>query len=133
MLKECRIVDKDKKVRKCDIAIEITRNESHVLSPSWEIINEWKHDKDIEDIDIAWSKFTNNFISELNTITVNNEIDNLVELAIKLDNDNNDLYLMCYENTNKYCHRFIVKELIDKQIEKLGEYKQNQNTLSDFM
>lgn len=131
MLKQCRISEKHNIVKKGDIEIQITRNENHILSPSWKVINTWKTRKFIDNIDVAWNIFTQNFINELDTTTAKNEIDRLAKKAIALEKEGNDIYLMCYENTSKYCHRFIVLNLINDHIKKLGGY--GQDTLADFM
>jgi uncharacterized protein YeaO (DUF488 family) len=86
----------------------ITRaNHDHILSPSWDLLNEYKKYKKIPQF--VWDGFTFKFTKELeNRKGVMEKLREFKELSKE-----KDVFLVCYEKNPYRCHRSVVKHLID--------------------
>ncbi len=87
--------------------IPITRVAHHILSPSWELINDYDNGKGI-----SWAEYTRRYLAEIDTDKCRQEIQRISELA-----KTKDVYLVCYEKPPKNCHRFIVLDMVKKCME----------------
>lgn len=80
------------------------------LSPSPKLLSDYREGR------VDWDRFKENLISELKSNSESLNAINSLRKQAKLDN----VTLLCYEKDDKPCHRYIVKELIDKP-EELGK------------
>ena len=87
---------------KDEIKIAVTRTAKSPLSPSWELLNDYKNGK------IDWKQYTKRFKEE---ILANPEalekLEEIRELA-----KTKTVRLICYEK-NPPCHRFILLEMLE--------------------
>lgn len=90
---------------KDEIKIVVTRTAKSVLSPSWQLLNDYKTKK------ITWQqyeeRFKNEILSEPKAIA---KIRQIKELA-----KTRNIRLICYEK-NYPCHRFILLEMINQDV-----------------
>lgn len=79
------------------------------LAPSENLLWQWEHDE------ITWSEFTMRYLSEIKSNSdAMSRIRELAELS-----KNITVTLLCYESeSNPYYHRYIVKQLIEMELEK---------------
>lgn len=84
------------------IIIIVTRTAGHVLSPSWELLKDYKHGK------INWEGYEARFKQEM---TNENCMDEMRK--IKLMSKSKDVFLVCYEKSG-HCHRFLLMDMINK-------------------
>jgi uncharacterized protein YeaO (DUF488 family) len=82
------------------VFIDVTRTSNSPLSPSWSVLNDYKHKK------ITWAEYVSQFKKEMGHREV---IDQLRDIATQSLSKN--VYLVCYENS-KECHRFILLDMI---------------------
>ncbi len=100
MLKETYISN-IKNLPKGALIMKVTRTEGHPLSPSWDLLNDYKSNK------ITWDEFTIRFKREMNVCSFcQTMMKNIKELA-----KTKDVYLCCYEK-NPPCHRFLLMDMI---------------------
>ena len=95
------------------IVINITRTNAYILSPYWNTINTFKSETKDIGIERAWKNFIPKYLNDINTIGADKEIQNIVNLV---NSKVVDIYLACFCNTNKYCHRYILFNKINKSI-----------------
>ncbi|MBE0522582.1 MAG: DUF488 family protein [Candidatus Methanoperedenaceae archaeon] len=84
------------------IVVEVTRSKKHVLSPSWNLLNDYKNGK------IDWNGYKKRFLEEMDNEACRVEMHELWELS-----RTRDVYLVCFEKEG-HCHRFLLLELINK-------------------
>lgn len=81
----------------------VMRNTGHLLSPSFELINEFKSNK------ITWKQFSIRFKEEMNNEECINEMKRIKKISKE-----RDFYLVCScFNKKNECHRFILLEIIN--------------------
>jgi uncharacterized protein YeaO (DUF488 family) len=81
--------------------IYVTRTAKSVLSPSNELLNDYKGKR------IDWAQYTERFIEEMKSEKAINEMRRIKELA-----RTKDVYLICYEKPPDNCHRFLLMDMI---------------------
>lgn len=83
----------------------ITRSREHPLSPSWQLLMDYKNNK------IDWNEYIQRFYQEMNNSTSKQKIAEIEKLSLK-----NDVYLICIEpnpdNNRIKCHRFLIMDMI---------------------
>lgn len=85
------------------IKIVVTRRAGHILSPSWELLNDYKSEK------INWKQYVERFKHEMDNDRC------IVEMMkIKLMANDRQVYLICYEKSSHHCHRSILKQMIEE-------------------
>jgi len=84
-----------------EIKIVVTRTAKSVLSPSWNLINDYKTGR------INWEEYTERFIQAMNNPTCQTELQRIKELA-----RDRTVRLICYEKQYP-CHRFILLKLLE--------------------
>lgn len=116
MLKNCMLRDSDKYIEKGYLVIDITRTAGHILSPFWNTINNFKRETESIGKEAAWENFIPDYLNDINTIGADREIKSIINLVEIYDKQNLHVYLACYCNTSKFCHRFLLFDKIDKLI-----------------
>jgi hypothetical protein len=92
-------------VKKMDpgaVIIDVTRRAGSVLSPSWDILNEYKAGK------MTWDGYISRFLREMNNPECKTEMLRIGELA-----KTKDVYLVCFERVGN-CHRFLLLDMIKR-------------------
>lgn len=82
--------------------VEITRSKEHVLSPTWDLYNLYKRNKD-------WEMYTRIFLKQMEAQACKDEMKKLWDLA-----QTKDVFLVCYEKDGENCHRHLVISLMNK-------------------
>lgn len=90
-----------KNLPKDAVKIVVTRTAGSVLSPSWDLLKDYKNGK------INWDGYVERFKQEMNNDTCIAEM-----MKIKLMSKNRDIYLVCYEKSYP-CHRFLLVDMIN--------------------
>jgi len=101
MLKESYLANM-KNLPENAVKIVVTRTAGHVLSPSWGLLNDYRHGK------INWEKYVERFEQEMN-----NDVCIAAMRKIKWEAKSKDTYLICYEKSYP-CHRFLLIDMINK-------------------
>ena len=86
--------------------IVVTRAAGHILSPSWSLLNDYKHGM------INWEQYVERFKKEMN-----NDLCIATMRKIKWMSKDRDIFLICYEKSYP-CHRFLLIDMINKLDEK---------------
>jgi len=81
--------------------IVVTRSAGHVLSPSWNLLNDYKDGR------IDWAQYIERFRCEMESDSCIAEMKRIWDLSQK-----RDVYLVCYEKPDENCHRHILIELM---------------------
>lgn len=81
----------------------ITRTANHPLSPSWQLLEKIKEEN------LGWDDYTKIFLHEMKTKDITLELHRLKNIARE-----KDVYLVCYEKDANFCHRSLVKQMIDE-------------------
>ena len=92
-------------VKKMDpgaVIIDITRRAGSVLSPSWDMLNEYKAGK------MTWDGYISKFVREMDNPVSKAEMLRIGELA-----GTKDVYLVCFERVGN-CHRFLLVDMIKR-------------------
>lgn len=84
------------------VKIVVTRRAGSVLSPSWDLLDDYKSGK------INWDGYVERFKQEMN-----NDICIAAMRKIKWLSKDKDVYLICYEKRYP-CHRFLLIDMINK-------------------
>lgn len=90
-------------VRRADpdaVLIDVTRRAGSVLSPSWDMLKEYKAGK------ITWDEYISKFVKEMDNPVSRAEMLRIGELA-----RTRDVYLVCFERVGN-CHRFLLVDMI---------------------
>ena len=75
---------------------------NHILAPSWTLINDWKNAK------ITWNEYEQRYKDELfNNPEAIQRMLELQELA-----KTQDVYLICFEKSPRFCHRSLLLKWI---------------------
>jgi len=82
--------------------IDVTRRAGSVLSPSWDMLNEYFARK------ITWDGYISRFLREMDTPVCKTEMLRIGELA-----RTKDVYLVCFERVGN-CHRFLLVDMIKR-------------------
>jgi uncharacterized protein YeaO (DUF488 family) len=91
-----------KKLPQDSVKIVVTRTAGSVLSPSWDLLNDYKDGK------IDWDGYVDRFKHEMNNDRCIAEM-----RKIKWMSKNRDIFLICYEKSGN-CHRHILKRMIEE-------------------
>jgi hypothetical protein len=94
-------------VKKMDpgaVIINVTRRAGSVLSPSWDMLKEYKAGK------MNWDGYISKFLREMDNPVCKAEMLRIGELA-----RTKDVYLVCFERVGN-CHRFFLVEMIKRAI-----------------
>jgi hypothetical protein len=92
-------------VKKMDpgaIIIDVTRRAGSVLSPSWDMLNEYKEGK------MTWDGYISRFLREMDNPVSRAEMLRIGELA-----RTKEVYLVCFERVGN-CHRFLLVDMIKR-------------------
>ncbi len=89
-----------KKANPDAVLIDVTRRAGSVLSPSWDMLNEYKARK------ITWDGYISRFIKEMDNPVSRAEMLRIGELA-----RTKDVFLVCFERVGP-CHRFLLVDMI---------------------
>ncbi len=85
----------------------IMRSHGHVLSPSWDLWNDWLL-KNRRKTKMTWHDYTRGFIEEMKHPAALKEIRPLAGLSHSMD-----IWLVCScWNSRKECHRYLILDLI---------------------
>ena len=84
------------------VIIDVTRRAGSVLSPSWEMLNEYKARK------MTWDGYISRFLREMDNPECKVEMLRIGELA-----KTKDVYLVCFERVGN-CHRFLLVDMIKR-------------------
>ncbi len=106
MLKESYLANM-KNLPEDAIKIVVTRTARNVLSPSWDLLNDYKQGK------IDWISYTERFKNEMNNDRCIAEM-----RKIKWMSKSKDVFLICYEKSG-HCHRFLLFDMINKLDEEI--------------
>lgn len=90
-----------KKLPQDSVKIVVTRTAGSVLSPSWDLLNDYKNGK------IDWDRYVERFKQEMN-----NDVCIATMRKIKLMAKDKEVYLICYEK-RRPCHRFLLIDMIN--------------------
>lgn len=86
------------------VVIDVTRSAGHILSPSRELLCDYKMKR------INWAQYVTMFKKEMN-----NEVCKDVMKRIKERSKEIDVYLVCVcWNKDKKCHRFLLMDMINR-------------------
>lgn len=115
MLKESYLANM-KSLPKDAVKIVVTRSAGHILSPSKELLWDYKKGK------ITWEQYVQRFNKEMDKEACRREMRKIKEMA-KI----HDVYLICYEKSWK-CHRFLLLDMIERldMIEKLDKKEESK-------
>jgi uncharacterized protein YeaO (DUF488 family) len=88
------------------------------LAPSEKLVNQWLHLKrvckknnDMDLLNMGWNDFKNKLLNEFNSNQP--QFSHLIEMLRRI-NTHSNVTLLCNEkNDDPYCHRYMVKELIE--------------------
>ena len=95
------------------IVIDVTRTAGHLLSPSKELLMDYKEKR------ITWEQYIVRYKKEMN-----NEVCKGVMKRIKETSKEKDVYLVCFcHNKEKKCHRFLLINMIERMCEWCGTIK----------
>jgi len=97
-------VENVKKMDPGAVIIDITRRAGSVLSPSWDMLNEYKAGK------MTWDGYISRFLREMNNPESREEMLRIGELA-----GTKDVYLVCFERVGN-CHRFLLVDMIKREM-----------------
>jgi uncharacterized protein YeaO (DUF488 family) len=92
-------------VKKMDpeaVIIDVTRRAGSVLSPSWDMLNEYKAGK------MTWDGYISRFLREMDNPECKTEMLRIGELS-----RTKDVYLVCFEGVGN-CHRFLLVDMIKR-------------------
>lgn len=92
-------------VKKMDpgaVIIDVTRRAGSVLSPSWDMLNEYKAGK------MTWDGYISRFLREMDNPECKTEMLRIGELA-----RTKEVYLVCFERVGN-CHRFLLVDMIKR-------------------
>lgn len=95
-----------KKLPQDSVKIVVTRTAGSVLSPSWDLLNDYKSGK------TNWDGYVERFKHEMNNDRCIAEM-----RKIKWTAKHKDVYLICYEKRYP-CHRFLLVDMINSLDEK---------------
>jgi len=95
-------VENVKKANPDAVLIDVTRRAGSVLSPSWDMLNEYFARK------ITWDGYISKFVKEMNNPVSRAEMLRIGELA-----RTRDVYLTCFERVG-HCHRFLLVDMIKR-------------------
>ncbi len=95
-------VENVKRANPCAVIIDVTRRAGSVLSPSWDMLNEYFARK------ITWDGYISRFVNEMDNPVSRAEMLRIGELAMT-----RDVYLVCFERVGN-CHRFLLVDMINK-------------------
>ena len=84
------------------IIVYVTRRAGSVLSPSWDMLNEYKAGK------MTWDGYISRFLREMDNPECKVEMLRIGELA-----KTKDVYLVCFERVGN-CHRFLLVDMIKR-------------------
>jgi uncharacterized protein YeaO (DUF488 family) len=84
------------------VIIDVTRRAGSVLSPSWDMLNEYKAGK------MTWDVYISRFFREMDNPVCKTEMLRIGELA-----RTKDVYLVCFERVGN-CHRFLLVDMIKR-------------------
>ncbi|MCE8429553.1 MAG: DUF488 family protein [Candidatus Methanoperedens sp.] len=93
-------VENVKKANPDAVLIDVTRRAGSVLSPSWEMLNEYKTGK------MTWDGYISRFVKEMDNTISRAEMLRIGELA-----RTKDVFLVCFERFSP-CHRFLLVDMI---------------------
>ena len=92
------------KPTKNDVIEVVMRSKGHVLSPSIELLNDYKNGF------IEWNIYVRRFKDEMNNEVCKKEMKRIKELSIM-----KDVYLVCScFNKKNYCHRYLLINMINE-------------------
>src|SRR4030065_461473 len=92
-------------VKKMDpgaVIIDVTRRAGSVLSPSWDMLKEYKAGK------MTWDGYISRFLGEMDNPECKIEMLKIGELA-----RTKEVYLVCFERVGN-CHRFLLLDMIKR-------------------
>ena len=98
-----------KNLPKDAVKIVVTRTAGSILSPSWNLLDDYKSGK------INWDGYMERFNNEMNNDRCIAEMRKIKWMA-----KDRDVYLICYEKRFP-CHRFLLVDMINKLDEKNKE------------
>ncbi|MCE8424487.1 MAG: hypothetical protein J5U17_01750 [Candidatus Methanoperedens sp.] len=90
-------------VKKMDpgaVIIDVTCRAGSVLSPSWDMLNEYKAGK------MTWDEYVSGFMREMDNPECKTEMLRIGEIAMT-----KEVYLVCFEGAGN-CHRFLLVDMI---------------------
>lgn len=94
------------KLPKDAVVIDVTRSVGHLLSPSYELLMDYKKKR------INWEQYVVRFKKEMDNAACRNEM-----LRIKDLSEKQDVYLVCVcWNKEKKCHRYLLINMINKMV-----------------
>jgi hypothetical protein len=93
-------VENVRRVNPGAVIIDVTRRAGSVLSPSWDILNEYKARK------ITWDGYVSRFVKEMDNPVSRAEMLRIGELA-----RTKDVFMVCFERVG-HCHRFLLVDMI---------------------
>src|SRR5659263_122810 len=93
-------VENVKKANPDAVLIDVTRRTGSVLSPSWDMLNEYFARK------ITWDGYISRFVKEMDNPVSRADMLRIGELA-----RTRDVYLVCFEKKGN-CHRFLLVDMI---------------------
>ncbi len=114
----CRIFDRPD----ANIKLQITRSDRNLqkgwlwvpqLAPSWDLFKKFQSWRQAGEWPTMWSDYQEQFLNEMRSSVAQQCLDRIVARL----QDDKAVAVGCY-CTNKYCHRFIVGQLV---VEKQGE------------
>jgi hypothetical protein len=92
-------------VKKMDpgaVIIDVTRRAGSALSPSWDMLNEYKAGK------MIWDGYVSRFMREMDNPECKAEMLRIGELS-----RTKEVYLVCFERVGN-CHRFLLVDMIKR-------------------
>jgi hypothetical protein len=84
------------------VIIDVTRRAGSLLSPSWDMLNEYKAGK------LTWDGYISRFLHEMDNPVCKAEMLRIGELA-----RTKEVYLVCFEHVGN-CHRFLLVDMIKR-------------------
>lgn len=95
------------------VVIDVTRSVGHLLSPSYELLIDYKNKK------ITWDQYVVRYKKEMD-----NDGCRTIMKVIKDLSEKQDVWLVCVcWNKEKKCHRYLLIDMIEKMCRWCGEQK----------
>jgi uncharacterized protein YeaO (DUF488 family) len=109
MVKTARIGDTIKGIK---IDITVKNNPRHILSPTWDLVIDFKRNK------IQWAEYEQKYklLISRRLKMRKKEFDELMNLAKRTD-----IVLTCFCKDERFCHRRLAKEIIEHEINQKEE------------
>ncbi len=99
--------------------IVVTRSAKHMLSPSWNLLNDYKDGR------IDWAQYTERFRREMDCDSCMAEMKRIWDLS-----QTKDVFLVCYEKPGQNCHRHLLMDIMHMRF---AEFRDNNPEMNNLL